>query len=233
MVWRRRLMRMRRLAATVGFCGRGVPAGVAAAGAGARRRRRAWAPCARDEPLDVLARDAAAGAGAFDLAQVEAVLLGHAPRHRRRVRPVSTSRPSWRGLPRRRRWPIGRRWHCSDSCSRIQCRQPSSAGRRREPIGARGAAAARLSSMLPSTSPRWTVSPSWRAILPSTPAWSAATSTLTFSVSSWTSDSPASTARPRASASAHGRLDDRLAQHGHANLNGHGSAAASVKRFQR
>src|SRR5207253_5224453 len=50
--------------------------------------------------------------------------------------------------------------------------------------------------MVASTSPGWTVSPSRAAILPSTPLWSAATSTLTFSVSSCTSDSPASTASP-------------------------------------
>src|SRR3989442_8732230 len=50
--------------------------------------------------------------------------------------------------------------------------------------------------MVASTSPGWTVSPSRAAIFPSTPLWSAATSTLTFSVSSCTSASPASTGSP-------------------------------------
>src|SRR5579859_3512155 len=56
--------------------------------------------------------------------------------------------------------------------------------------------AADPASIVASTSPGWTVSPSLTAILPSTPASSVATSTLTFSVSSWTSASPASTASP-------------------------------------
>ena len=58
------------------------------------------------------------------------------------------------------------------------------------------AAAPLPSSIVPSTSPIWTSSPAWRAILPSTPSLSAGTSRSTLSVSSSTTASPALTGSP-------------------------------------
>src|SRR5689334_20652798 len=78
-----------------------------------------------------------------------------------------------------------------DACGRSTSSRAGGAA-----AGAAGAAARAVSSMLPMTSPGCTVSPSRAVIRASTPPWSAATSTLTFSVSSDTSGSPASTRSP-------------------------------------